>query len=86
MSEEHLDRGEIQPIEEDRRRTYGREWRTSDTDALPEILSYLSEKITADGGRIIMEIIIKADEDRHWRLDCEDVKPHAHIFFKWVSK
>lgn len=66
-------------------RTYGQEWQTSDVDAVDELVEFLEERRVAKGDRVISTRVASYDSDTHWLLDCENTKPHAHIWMKWEA-
>jgi hypothetical protein len=64
-------------------RTYGREWQTSDVEATDELIEYLKESDEVRGHRVISSLVTTYNSEAHWQLDCENTKPHAHIWLKW---
>jgi hypothetical protein len=69
-------------------RSYGKEWVFSeepDSPAVDEMVKYLGEKVVADGATLHGAMIIGVKSEAHWRLDCESLDPHCHIFLKWTT-
>jgi hypothetical protein len=66
-------------------RSYGQEWQTSDVEAMGELIQWLRDKKTEEGFEILGQWMIPYDAERHWMLECEDIKPHVHLYLKWSA-
>ena len=63
--------------------SFGKEWVVSEPEEHEFITEALALARSRVNGLITKQLVVGHTSDAHFRLDCENTRPHTHIFLRW---